>query len=228
MYGTRVIYPAAHDFVTVRFANHDRAPNLMQVWVDDGRGAPVTDNGEAPFFVNPPLFRINANSQQTVRVMFNNVGAALPDDRETLYWFNFQQIPPAAASAQQGGTAARISLSFLNQVKLIYRPSGIKGSVSDLPKNIRFSIKKEKNDLWLTADNSTGYYATFVENAVVKSDSAVHPVQFNKDVTLAPFSSLRWKLSGDKAISSPASVEFSLIDDNGNAVKSKAEIIPSS
>ncbi|RQH07119.1 fimbrial biogenesis chaperone [Paraburkholderia dinghuensis] len=223
MYGTRIIYPAGTEFVTARFANHDRAPNLMQVWVDDGKGVPPTNAEETPFFVAPPLFRINAGSEQTVRIIFNSAAAALPADRETLFWLNFLQIPPNSALSQQSGTA-RITISFLNQVKLIYRPSGIKGDVGDLAKNIRFGIRKEKGDYWLEASNQTGYYATFMEDAAVKSGNDTHPVKFDKNVTLAPFSSISWKLSGHEPISSPSTVEFSLIDDRGNARMSKADI----
>ncbi len=223
MYGTRIIYPAGAEFVTARFANHDRSPNLMQVWVDDGRGVPPEKAEETPFFVAPPLFRINAGSEQTVRIIFNSAGSALPEDRETLFWLNFLQIPPNSASTQQSGTA-RITISFLNQVKLLYRPSGIKGDVGNLSKNIRFGIKKDKNAYWLEASNQTGYYATFMENATVRAGNIAHSVKFDKNVTLAPFSSISWKLSGHEPISSPATVEFSLIDDRGNARTSSSDI----
>lgn len=214
MYGTRVIYPAERPYVTVRLANQDKAPNLVQAWVDNGRGAPAEGPDDAPFVVMPPLFRIGAEGQQSVRVMFGG-GAGLPADRETLYWFNFLQIPPEGKSEQKAGTA-QIAISFLNQVKLIYRPPTIRGDIRDLAKQLEFTMARTGNTWRLTAKNPTGFHATFVDDARVRAGAAALPVDFRGEVTLAPFSSLSWHVAGNDASMSSPVLEFSLIDDTGN------------
>ncbi|WP_322021680.1 MULTISPECIES: molecular chaperone [unclassified Burkholderia] len=214
MYGTRIVYPADQSQVTVRLANQDKSPNLVQVWVDTGNGEPPRDSKAAPFVVMPPLFRIGAEGQQSVRIMFGGA-AALPTDRESLFWFNFLQIPPEGKSDQQEGTA-QIAISFLNQVKLLYRPPTIDGDVRELARRLAFSVARSGKTWHLTARNPTGFYATFVDKAGVKSGTDRLPVDFHGEVTLAPFSSLSWKLAGESAQLVSPVVEFSLIDDAGN------------
>ncbi|RKF49812.1 hypothetical protein BCY88_16675 [Paraburkholderia fungorum] len=214
MHGTRVIYPAEQNFVTVRLANQDKAPHLVQTWVDDGKGAPAEDAAGAPFVVMPPLFRIAAEGQQSVRVMFSP-NAELPTDRESLYWFNFLQIPPDDRAEQKEGTA-RIAISFLNQVKLLYRPPGIKGAVGDLPDHLEFRLNRVGKGWQITAKNPTGFYATFQDSARIRSGAEALPIDFGGEVTLAPFSSITWRVASEKTTIASPTIEFSLIDDSSN------------
>ncbi len=85
--GTRVIYPGDKKEASVPVTNNDDINYLIQSWVDtDAPGA-----AKAPFMVTPPLFRINAHQDNTLRVV--RTGGDLPKDRESLYWLNIKSIP---------------------------------------------------------------------------------------------------------------------------------------
>ncbi len=201
MLGTRVIYPENSAFAQVRFDNKDAQSHLMQVWVDDGKGVPPADGARVPFVVTPPIFKINGKGQ------------SLPSDRETLYWFNFLQIPPARQSGED--SSSKVSLAFLNQVKLIYRPNGIAGRVENLPNNLTFSLKRTGRGWRLTATNPTGYYATFMNKAQISAAGKSHSVTLQPEVTLAPFSSLSWDIGLKASSLSNARISYALINDKG-------------
>ena len=81
MLGTRVIYPADAGEQVLRFSNPDDHPTRVQLWLDDGHaGRP--DGQASPFLVIPPVFRIEPHGGQVVRLSY--IGAALPQDRESL------------------------------------------------------------------------------------------------------------------------------------------------
>ncbi|AOJ64656.1 hypothetical protein WJ32_19005 (plasmid) [Burkholderia ubonensis] len=140
-----------------------------------------------------------------------------------MYWFNLLQIPPEDKSEQKEGTA-QIAISFLNQVKLLYRPTTIDGDVHDLPNRLEFSLSRDEKTWRITAKNPTGFYATFVDIAHLLSGSEILPVDLGHEVTLAPFSSRTWRVAGSKmSILSPV-FEFSLIDDSGSPKSSRKPV----
>lgn len=221
MLGTRIIYPEGNAFAQVRFENKDAQSHLMQVWVDDGKGVPPADGANVPFVVTPPIFKINGKSQQTVRVVMGK-GQSLPTDRETLYWFNFLQIPPVSQSGEN--SSSKVSLAFLNQVKLIYRPGGIAGRVETLSKDLTFSLKRTGRGWRLTATNPTGYYATFINKAQIKSGGKSHSVTLQPDVTLAPFSALSWDIGLKESSLNNAQISYRLINDMGAQIEAAQTI----
>ncbi len=67
--GTRVIYPGEAREKTVQLSNRDAFPNVVQAWVDiDAPDAPP-DQADAPFLVNPAVFRMAPDSGQTLRIV---------------------------------------------------------------------------------------------------------------------------------------------------------------
>ncbi len=84
--GTRVIYPGEAREKTVQLSNRDAFPNVVQAWVDiDAPDAPP-DQADAPFLVNPAVFRMAPDSGQTLRIVYT--GQGLPGDRESLFHLN--------------------------------------------------------------------------------------------------------------------------------------------
>ncbi len=71
---------------------------LTQVWVDDGRVQNQPEKDAAPFIVLPPIVRIEPGKGQSWRTVFN--GSRLPQDRESLFWFNLLDIPPEPKMAR--------------------------------------------------------------------------------------------------------------------------------
>lgn len=88
---TRVIYPAAKREVTLQIMNHATMPRLIQAWIDRGDSDAPTATS-SPFFVTPPISRINPDKSQTLRITF--IGGDVPGDRESVFWLNILELQP--------------------------------------------------------------------------------------------------------------------------------------
>ncbi|ECK7329236.1 fimbria/pilus periplasmic chaperone, partial [Salmonella enterica subsp. enterica] len=92
--GSRIIYPSTASSVDVQLKNNDAIPYIVQTWFDDGDMNTSPENSSAmPFIATPPVFRIQPKAGQVVRVIYNNT-KKLPQDRESVFWFNVLQVPP--------------------------------------------------------------------------------------------------------------------------------------
>jgi fimbrial chaperone protein len=154
--GTRVIYPSGAREVTVRLTNQDRFPNAVQAWidVDDPESSPA--DAEAPFVVTPAISRLAPNSGQQLRIMFT--GAALPQDRESLFHLNVLQIPPMNASTADRN---QVLLLMRNRLKLFYRPKDIAGGPEQLAERLQFTLVPSGQQWHVRVDNPTGFHASF-------------------------------------------------------------------
>ncbi len=154
--GTRVIYPGDAQVKTLQLTNEDPFPNVVQAWVDVDDSASTPDTADAPFMVSPPVSRIAAGSGQRLRMVYT--GSGLAQDRESLFHLNVLQIPP-----RNMGTADRnqMLLMLRNRLKLLYRPTGIAGSVDRLPEQLQFRCVQAAGRWYVQVTNPTGFYASF-------------------------------------------------------------------
>ncbi|HFZ8994353.1 TPA: molecular chaperone [Citrobacter freundii] len=150
--GTRLIYSAEDNEADIAVKNTNASdPALIQSWVDD-----VGDNKKSPFIVTPPLFRLDANTENTLRVI--QTSGSLPQDRESLFTLNIKVIP--ASHSKPGENVLQFAIK--NELKLIYRPAGLPGSVLDAAKQLSW----HQHGNTLRADNSSPYYVTITEFTV--------------------------------------------------------------
>ncbi|MEQ5665828.1 molecular chaperone [Providencia alcalifaciens] len=113
--GTRVIYEGNKKEASISVRNDDKTPFLVQSWVNN------FDNSEKqkiPFTVTPPLFRIEPESANAIRIVLTD--PKLPSDKESIYWLNVKSIPPSDPNATNN-----LTISINNKIKLIYRPAGL-------------------------------------------------------------------------------------------------------
>lgn len=123
VHGTRVIYPAEEREVTVGVDNVGKTPRLLQVWVDDGSESATAETAKAPFMVTPPISRVEPGKGQSFRLMF--VGGEVPQDRESVFWFNVLEVPPKPEA--KGGEADNyLQFAVRTRLKIFYRPTGLK------------------------------------------------------------------------------------------------------
>lgn len=106
MTGNRVIYPANAKEKIVQFSNPDSIPYMVQIWTDVNNPKSKPETADGPFFATPQLFRIDPQQGQVVRLMFNHK-VSLPQDRESVFYFNFLQLPDLNASKK-----SKISLFY--------------------------------------------------------------------------------------------------------------------
>ncbi|ELC2816100.1 fimbria/pilus periplasmic chaperone, partial [Salmonella enterica] len=89
---TRIIMDSKVKSLSVELSNESTTlPYLAQAWVEDAQG-----KRSNLIVALPPLQRIDAGQKSQVRIMQVRGGGTdhLPQDRETLFYFNVKEIPP--------------------------------------------------------------------------------------------------------------------------------------
>ncbi|WP_195908799.1 fimbria/pilus periplasmic chaperone [Klebsiella oxytoca] len=212
MTGTRIIYNGAAKSTDIQLKNKDRFPYVISTWFDDGH----IDNGpeqgsSVPFIATPPVFRIQPEGGQIVRVVYTGA-RALPQDRESLFYFNFMQMPPANVAGDASGERQNGILVMLrNRIKFFYRPAGIEGDPQKMLQNLQVHAVPRQGKTSISVTNNQPYHVTV--SAVHLTDNASIRAQ-ETDTIIPPFGQQDFLLSG-KARSVDKGVRITLINDQG-------------
>jgi P pilus assembly chaperone PapD len=206
-YVLRVIYPEAEKRgVSLKAYNKTGTPYLMQsriLPVDPATGnVDMNDKGTspAPFIVTPPLERLEANGELTLRIRRNDI--PLPTDRESVYFISMKGIPSQVVPEK--GDSTRVVLAVVNSLKVFYRPEGLaKRAVVDVAGKLRF--RRQGNQL--IADNPTPYWLTFSRLKVGKT--ALDKAQLR--LMVPPKGQRQYTLPEHAS----GTVEWQLIDEDG-------------
>ncbi|WP_096719745.1 fimbrial biogenesis chaperone [Paraburkholderia acidicola] len=151
--GTRVVFPAADQEVTLQMTNRGKVPSLVQAWIDKGDQAKSPDAIDVPFVMTPDVFRVEPGKGQTLRILYT--GGALPVDRESLLWLNILDVPPKSGA---GDEENQIQLAIRTRIKLMYRPSELPGRAEDAPATVSWSVvDKGAQHVSVKATNPTPY-----------------------------------------------------------------------
>lgn len=158
MTGSRIIYNSSDKSVDVRLRNPDNIPYVIQSWLDDGDINSNPQTGRAPFIVTPPSFRIAANQGQVQRLSW--VGnRTLPQDRESVFYYNFLQIPPSnLGSAKEN----KLLLIIKSRVKIFYRPSTITANSKKIGEMIQITSTTDG----LSIKNNSPFYLSLSSMSV--------------------------------------------------------------
>jgi len=145
---TRIILNGAEQSVSLTATNDDQTrPFLAQAWIEDAQGNKSSDL----LVAIPPVQRIELGASSLVKITSTRAVGRLPQDKETLFYFNLRGIPPRSENA----SVLQIALQI--RIKLFYRPA----SISVRPG----TVWQDKMTLRRTADgydiaNPTAYYIT--------------------------------------------------------------------
>lgn len=204
--GTRVIYHEGDREVTVKLENAGQQPALVQVWVDKGNEKSTPTNADAPFLLTPPIFRVDPNKGQSIRLMFT--GEKLPADRESIYWLNVLDVPPLP----KGDVPNYVQLAIKSRIKIFYRPKNLGSPAKDAEARLLCSIATQAGETKLHAHNTSPYY-TSLNFMVVKFGDK----EFVTNGGMVPPFGDRDFIFPDAKPSSPhiQSIKYELIDDHG-------------
>lgn len=211
--GTRVIFPGSEREVSVRTNNKGNRPALAQVWIDDGSVDANINNVKTPFIVTPPVYRVEPGKGQTVRVIYN--GMSLPQDRESVFWFNMLEIPPQNKNHSSG---QKLELAFRTRIKVFYRPQSLeKNNSSNEVDQLKWEMVTEgARGKGIKVTNNSPYYFSFGPISVTSQGRSV---ELDSDM-VAPKSSAtfypRNKLKMDGKFSS---LDFQVVNDYGAYIK---------
>jgi len=225
--GSRIIYHEGAGEASVSMQYVGDAPTLLQAWIEteDGSGG-APGAGEVPFILMPAVTRLDPGNGQTIRIMQTQGG--LPQDRETLFWFNTLEVPPAPTSLLAAGEAF-MQFSIRGQFKLFYRPKGLTVASDKAIEMLQFAIAEAAEDgrVQLRVSNASPYHVTF-STVKLRTPGAAEDAQallaFNTDTPgprmVAPFAEIlvpmEWAaLSEGQSVPAGVEVEFVIINDAG-------------
>ena len=213
MNGTRVIYPASVREKALQLTSHDAYPNLVQIWVDKGNPASTPQTADAPFIASPQIFRMNPKAGQIVRLVYT--GKDLPQDRESVFYINFMQMPALKSGDMD---ANKLLLTVSSRMKVFYRPESIVGTPEDIAKSITFTLEGSGSSMHVNAKNNSGYHAVIRDaNLVIGGKS----IGLAKAEMIAPHASMQWPVATKAHVNSSTDhIRLTLVNDFGADVTS--------
>lgn len=213
MNGNRIIYSASAKEKTLQFTNQDPYPNVVQIWLDTNNPRSNPSTADAPFVATPQVFRMEPNSGQAVRLVFT--GSGLPQDRESVFYFNFQQIPSVKSSDKDKN---KLLLLVSNRLKVFYRPDSLPGSSDKISDELTFSVKKIQGKTHLVVNNPTAYHASFTQATITTAGKSVNV----PDVTMvAPKSEVSLLIRSSISVNRSSILQYKLVNDYGVEIKTK-------
>ncbi|MEG0278704.1 MAG: fimbria/pilus periplasmic chaperone [Morganella sp. (in: enterobacteria)] len=151
---TRIIFNGAEKSVSLNVSNLNKElPYLAQGWIEDQSGQKVS----APLVVLPPVQRIEPGDKSQVKIQAIPDIAALPQDRESVFYFNLREIPPRSNRQNV------LQIALQTRIKLFYRPEAIYATQTDLtnPWQEKITLTRKGNNY--EVNNPTAYYVTIVD-----------------------------------------------------------------
>ena len=151
---TRVVFDGSKDAASMTITNNNtQLPYLAQGWIEDEQGNKTT----SPLIVLPPVQRLEPGKKSQVKVQALPAVKSLPQDRETVYYFNLREIPPRSDKANS------LQIALQTRIKLFYRPASIVPSQQERsdPWQKQLILTREADDFQV--NNPTPYYITLID-----------------------------------------------------------------
>ena len=198
---TRVVFDSDKRNVSLNVSNPSNKPFAVQTWVNTAADDQTT---AVPFIASPPLFRLNASKEQQVQI--NGLPNTLPRDRESLFYFNVQELPQLEV-----GDTNQLNIALRTRIKLFYRPAEIKSNPLDRLQDLRWSIQHIDGKPRLVVTNPSPFHVSFTRIELLANGETVTL----KDTPMAePMTSQHFELDGLKPVPG-MQVNFSVITDYG-------------
>lgn len=204
---TRVIYESSQREVAIAVINDSKDDvYLIQSWVDMFTPTIESSGQKAPFLVTPPLFRLDGEQENRLRIIL--MDNTLPQDRESIFWFNVKAIP-----ASKNDESNRLLISLKNRIKLFYRPKGLTEQLAVTAyQQLIFSRQAGQ----LVVQNPTPFYVSFYD---IRLGNSVIP----EAGMVAPFSNRQWPLP----MSSGNNIIWRAINDYGGITEPQYQTLSS-
>ncbi|BEM70279.1 fimbrial protein StfD [Serratia marcescens] len=151
---TRVIFDGGVQSVSLSVSNQNKQlPYLAQGWLEDEQGNKI----HSPLTVLPPVQRIEPGKPSQVKIQALPAAKMLPQDRETLYYFNLREIPPKSNKPNS------LQIALQTRIKLFYRPAAIAPERNAAPWQEQLTLSKQGDKY--VVNNPTPYYVTIIDAA---------------------------------------------------------------
>lgn len=148
---TRAIFNGGEKTMTLNISNdNNQLPYLAQAWIENERQEKITTG---PIIVTPPVQRLEPGEKSMVRLSSTSEINNLPQDRESVFYFNLREIPPKSDKANV------LQIALQTKIKLFYRPDSIKAKPNVVWQE---QLVLSKTASGYTIDNPTPYYVTVI------------------------------------------------------------------
>lgn len=159
---TRVIFDGSQNSVSLNISNQNKQlPYLAQGWLEDEQGNKI----QSPLTVLPPVQRIEPGKPSQVKIQALPAAKQLPQDRETVYYFNLREIPPKSDKPNT------LQIALQTRIKLFYRPATIAVQKNAAPSQEQLTLSKQGDKY--VVNNPTPYYVTIVDAGNKKGSAGV-------------------------------------------------------
>ncbi|HIE6455540.1 TPA: fimbrial biogenesis chaperone [Serratia marcescens] len=210
---TRVIFREGDTEKNLMLLNTNGYPIVAQTWVDNGDVNAAPELSRAPFVTLPSVFALPPSALKGLRILF--AGAALPTDRESVFWLNLYEIPPSQPTTPP--LSSRVTLAMNTQMKIFYRPKALKGNAENAAEAVSFSLQKSLGGYQLRCDNRSAFYLS-LGGLSVQVGKHEFLVQQESDMMAPPLASRVYNLGKDFSYNSldAIKVNATFINDQGN------------
>ncbi|WES69840.1 molecular chaperone [Superficieibacter sp. HKU1] len=148
---TRIIFDGKQKATSLKIENQSpQAPYLAYSWIEDSQGRKNDDFLAAL----PPIQRLDPQAVTQVRIIKQPGVAQLPADRESLFYYNLREIPPAT---EKQSNAAILQIALQSRIKLFWRPAALRKKTGD---HVELQMKVSQQGETLNVQNPTPYYLT--------------------------------------------------------------------
>ncbi|VEA68979.1 Chaperone protein papD precursor [Serratia plymuthica] len=145
---TRAVYLSDAKSISLNIVNENKElPFLAQSWLENEQHQKIT----SPLVVLPPLQRVEAGERSVVRITKTPEADRLPQDRESVFYFNLREIPPKSSKTNV------MQLALQTQIKLFYRPKAIVAPKGEVWQE-KLVFRKSADGF--TVENPTPFYIT--------------------------------------------------------------------
>ncbi|OMQ18966.1 hypothetical protein BMI79_21545 [Serratia oryzae] len=164
---TRVVFPGNEKSVSLTVRNQNpELPYLAQGWLEDAQGTKL--EGNSAFTVLPPVQRVEPKGQTQLKIQAMPGASLLPQDRESLYYFNLREIPPKSDKANV------LQIALQTRVKMFYRPAALAEEAAKLQATpFQEQLTLTKTGDGYTVNNPTPYFVTLIGASAKKGAEVV-------------------------------------------------------
>lgn len=148
---TRIVFDANNKATSLRVENRsDKLPYLAYSWIENEKG----EKSDDLLVALPPIQRLEPKATSQVRIVKQASTTQLPADRETLFYYNLREIPPAP---DKNNDHAVLQVAVQSRIKLFWRPAALRKKTGDHVEQ-QLQINQQNNQLIMK--NPTPYYLT--------------------------------------------------------------------
>lgn len=201
IFATRLLFEEHKKETAVRIENTSADAVLIQTWLEHNT-TNTEKNAPLPFFVTPPLSRLEGAQQNTLRV--RRTGAALPADRESVFWLNVKEIPQVVKADNV------LQFSINTRIKVFFRPTALTVCAKDAYTKLHWAVIKKENNLALEANNPTPCFITLARLTMNEQEK----ITITGAQMISPFDKVVYDL-GQKTATDVKYVNYQTINEHG-------------